>query len=243
MANGDEAPQAILELPLSFVFRERDGSERAGTEVAAVLDRDFLNVYPAAGDVLTFGFRDMEEVAGANHRISLTLGQQRELTLYHLGYKYDDFLRTLVKLRNEAAITDMLMHEKAHKPDYEEAYLYRDGEGRERRGPCLVRLYETAVAVIPEDSLVVRFRYSDLTRCEREGHTLALENEYGEKIVLSMLGYNFDPLRDNLLAGSRKLEEKVRQWLQEILPGAPGDVLAGTARLVSPDRRYRPVSG
>jgi hypothetical protein len=210
----------VMECSLEYLLTDIAGQETSSGEGLARLEEENLAILPRFGEVLFLSYRDILDISEGDYEIRITLSSKEDLCLSNLGYRYEDFLRVLSKLRNEVLLGDMLMQENLRRSGVEAQFVYWDESGKERgRGKCEPRLYETALVVIPERGDFVRIPYSDLSEISEEDHSLILTTGYGQKIVLSKMGNQFDPFVKGLSELNNELQLKVQSSLKELLPG------------------------
>jgi hypothetical protein len=129
------------------------------------------------------------------------------------------------------------MQEKLKGSGVKAEFVYWDESGEERgRGKCEPRLYETAIVVIAERGDFTRIPYSDLLEISEEDYNLVLTTEYGQKIVLSKMGDQFDPFARALSAWNNELQLKVQSSLKELLPEFDPLVIRKAARFMKEGR-------
>lgn len=141
-------PEVILECALKYARRGPGDLPPAEGEAEARLSEATLALLPRLGEPLHFTLREITRVTAKDYRLHLLLASGEELTLFHLGYRYDDFRRVLSRLRNELMIKDLLMHEKLLQAGLKARYVRITGAGIEERGNCELRLYETGLVII-----------------------------------------------------------------------------------------------
>jgi len=227
----------VMECSLEYVLTYMAGQETSSGEALARLEEENLAILPRFGEALFLSYRDILDISEGDCEIRITLNSKEALLLSNLGYRYEDFLRVLSKLRNEVLLEDMLVQENLRISGVEAEVVYWDESGEESgRGKCEPRLYETAIVVIPERGDLLRIPYSDLLEISEEDHKLILTTEYGPKIVLSKMGNQFDPFAKALSALNNELQLKVQSSLKELLPGFDPLVIRKAARFMREGR-------
>jgi hypothetical protein len=230
----------IMECSASYSLSDEAGQITAKGDVHIKLEKENISLLPKFGEPLFFSLRDILEISEGDYKIHLTLTSKEKLTLFNLGYRYEDFLRVLSKLRNEILLKDMLMHETLRKSGVEAEFVYFDDGGNEKqRGKCELRLYETAVVVIPEKGELTRISYSDILEIQDEDFTLAIVTDFGEKFVLSGMGRQFDPFVKTLSDSINELSLKVQSSLKELLPKSDPSIIRRAARFMKEGKAAR----
>lgn len=223
----------IMECSGSYSLSNEVGQITASGDAQARLEEESISILPKFGEPLFFSLRDILEIFEGDYKIHLTLTSKENLTIFNLGYKYEDFLRVLSRLRNEILLKDMLMHETLRKSGVEAEFVYFDDGGNEKqKGKCEPRLYETAVVVIPEKGELVRIPYSEILEIRDEDFTLVITTDFGEKFVFSEMGRQFDPFTKTLSDLINELSIKVQSSLKELLPKADPSAIRRAARFM-----------
>jgi hypothetical protein len=231
--NEENKQTIIMECRASYFLNEADGQVLGKGDAQARLEEESISILPKFGEPLYISFRDVVEVSEADYRINLTLTSKEKLTIFNLGYKHEDFLRVLSRLRNEILLKDMLMHETFRKSGVEAEFVYFDEDGNEKqRGKCEPRLYETAFVVIPEKGELVRIPYSDILEILDEDFTLTIATDFGEKFVLSKIGEQYESFTKTLSNLMNELALKVQSSLKELLPKADPSVIRRVSRFM-----------
>ncbi|MDO9027439.1 MAG: hypothetical protein Q7U68_01050, partial [Candidatus Roizmanbacteria bacterium] len=230
----------IMECSLGYSLSDDRGQKTASGDAQARLDEENLSILPKFGEALFLSLRDILEISEGDYKIHLTLTSKEKLTLFNLGYRYEDFLRVLSKLRNEILLKDMLMHETLRKSGVEAEFVYFDEVGNEKqRGKCEPRLYETALVVIPEKGELVRIPYSDILEIRDVDFTLAIATDFGEKFVFSKMGRQFDSITKTLSGLINELSLNVQSSLKELLPKSDPSIIRRAARLMKEGKAAR----
>jgi len=217
----------------SYSLSDETGQITAKGDAQVKLEEENISLLPKFGEPLFLSLRDILEIFEGDYKIHLTLTSKEKLTIFNLGYKYEDFLRVLSRLRNEILLKDMLMHETLRKSGVEAEFVYSDEGGNEKqRGKCEPRLYETALVVIPEKGELARIPYSNILEIRGEDFTLAITTDFGEKFVFSKMGKQFDPFTKTFSDLMNELSLKVQSSLKELLPKADPSVIRRAARFM-----------
>lgn len=229
----DDKEEIIFECSASYSLSDEAEHITASGDALARLEEESISILPKFGEPLFFSLRDILEISEGDYRIHLTLTSKEKLTIFNLGYKYEDFLRVLSKLRNEILLKDMLMYETLRKSGVEAEFVYFDSGGNEKqRGKCEPRLYETALVVIPEKGELVRIPYSDISEIQDLDFTLSITTDFEEKFVFSQMGRQFDPFAKTLSDLMNELSLKVQSSLKELLPKADPSVIRRASRFM-----------
>ena len=230
----------IMECPLNYYLGDENGREIASGDAQVRLGEENISILPKFGEVLFISYRDIFEVSDKDYKIYLALSSGEKLILSNLGYKYEDFLRYLSKLRNEMLLKDMLMQETLKKSGVEAEFIYYDeNEAELQKGKCEPRLYETAMVIIPERGEIFRIPYSSLSKINEEDYALSLEMESGRKLIISRMGAQFTSFTTTLSRLINELSVKVQSSLKELLPHANPLVLRQAARFMKEGRAAR----
>lgn len=238
--NEENKQITIMECSASYSLSDEAGQITASGDAQARLEEENVSLLPKFGEPLFLSLRDILEISESDYKIHLTLTSKEKLTIFNLGYKHEDFLRVLSRLRNEILLKDMLMHETLRKSGVEAEFVYFDEVGNEKqRGKCEPRLYETALVVIPEKEELIRVPYSDILEIRDVDFTLVIVTDFREKFVLSEMGRQFDPFVKTLSDLINELSLKVQSSLKELLPKSDPSVIRRAARLMKEGKAAR----
>ncbi|MDI6756392.1 MAG: hypothetical protein QME32_00045 [Endomicrobiia bacterium] len=232
--------EIIMECRASYSLSDEASQTAASNDAQVILKEENIVVMPKFGEPLFFSLRDILEISGGDYKIYLALTSKERLTIFNLGYKHEDFMRVLSRLRNEIILKDMLMQETLKKSAAEAEFVYFDDGGNEKqRGKCEPRLYETALVLIPEKGELVRIPYSDILEICGEDFILAMTTDFGEKFVFSKMGGQFDPFAKTLSDSINELSLKVQSSLKDLLPKSDPSVIRRAARLMKEGKAAR----
>jgi hypothetical protein len=161
-SNEAEEEKYLIDAPLNFSFGSID------QEGSCQLYREHMIIIPEIGEKLVVNYRSILGILGEDYIIQIQLTSYEKLVLYALGYKYEDFLRTLISNRNELIIKDMLMYESKIYLNIESEFSIKNkSEVELQHGECTLRLYETGLLIIPTNTDPVRIPYSVIDDIER----------------------------------------------------------------------------
>ncbi len=236
---GDNGRDVVMECPLKYSLYGVDGSLAAEGEAVAHLSEETLDLLPSFGEALLFTFREIIDLDASDYRLNLVLSSGERLTLFHLGHRYDDFCRELSRLRNEMMIRDLLMKENLVESGFKARYVHLDDAGREVRADGEIRLYETALVVVPEGADIMRLPYSYISSVREEDYMLTVTVEDGGEFVFSHLGPRLDHLRKSLSAVMNELALATQHRLNELVPAVGPSAIRRAAGLLKDGRAAR----
>lgn len=229
-----------IECSLSYSLSDQSGQVKASGQARARVDEESLAILPEAGETLFFSLRDILDISEGDYKIHLPLSSKEELTLFNVGYQYQDLLRNISQLRNEMLLKDMLMNEKLRKSGVQAEFVYFDETGKEKqRGKCEPRLYETGIVLMPERGELTRMPYSDISELRAEDYTFTITSESGEKVIISKMASQFDPFKKVISDSMNQLALKVQSWLKELMPEANPSVIREAARFMKEGKAAR----
>ncbi len=233
----NEEMKIALECGLRFVLKDPRGAPLRSGEAKARLGEDGLSILPADGEALFVSYRDILSASGADFAVRLSLAPNETMELDGLGYRFEDFLRILHRLRNEALILDLLMQEPLLKPDVPARFRRCDAAGTETgQGSCRVRIYRTSLVLIPDDGEFLRIFLGDISGTTTADHSLTIASDAGDKLVLSQMGNQLDAFARVLSGQVGDLLVKVQSALKAFSPGTDPSVVRRAARLLREGR-------
>ena len=227
----------VLECPLSFVLREKDGKPGIPREAKARLGADGLALLPRGRESIFLSYRDILGIDKTDYSVTLSLLSGETISLSELGYRFEDFIRLLHRFRNETLLADLLMKEPILRPDVGAEYRRLDASGKEiGGGRGKIRVYQTSLVLIPEKGEFERFYLSDIDAVEAADYVLTITAEREDKIVLSQMGSEIDSLERVLNGQIGELFIKAQSLLKGFSPGLSPDLVRRAARLVKEGR-------
>jgi len=230
--NEDNERIVILECSAYYNLYDENGEEIEGGEAKAQISRNDVSLLPKFGEVLLCSLRDLISISDADHKINILLSSKENMIISNLGYKHEDFLRILSKIRNDRILTDMLMDESIKKSGVKAEFKYNDENGNEKQGECLPCLYETAILIIPEMGELMRIPYCDISNISEEDFQLTFKTEYGEIFIISKMGKKHDSFVRMLSEVVNELSIKVQTYLKELLPQANPSIIRRVSRFM-----------
>lgn len=201
-----------------------------------MVGKDALTLRTANGSTRLFSYRDIYQMTAEGYRLHVTVADGTRMELSALGHRYEDTVRELHKARNELIMADLLMEEKMRKQGVKGELRppFKDVEG-----PCEIRLYDTALVLLPLRHALMRVRYSDIMGIEACDHVLRMDLERGERLSLAMLGRELDPLWKGISDAMAELEANVQAVIKDLCPSLVGEELTAAARLLKEGRAAR----
>ena len=186
---------------------------------------------------MLFAYTDIVGISDYDYKVDLFLTSKEKLNLWGLGYQYEDFLFQLYKLRNELMLKYLLMEESLLQAGFEAQYTQLDPNGQTNQtGNCEIRLYDTALVVLPQKSEPIRLPYCYITNVNKQDYKLTITNEFLEKTELTRLGQNFDPLAKALSDAINKMILRTQQNIKELIPEATPITINKLATLMKDGR-------
>jgi len=189
---------------ITYETKDPQGKTLGSNEGKARLDERTLTFQPTLGKSREIPYFEVMEIIEGDYKITLKLGLGEEVVMKQLGYEYENFLNNLYRLRGELLLRYMLMDEGCIATNIEANYQYVDPNGRRQEGACEVRVYESAVVVLPDKADPIRIPLCYLKSSLREGYAYSLSADVGEVLTLSQMGEKtdfFERSLSNALAG------------------------------------------
>ena len=211
----------FLEVAVNYKFYDDKSNLKREGEAKTVLDEKYLTLFVAFGEPMLFSYADIVGISDYEYKVDLLFTSKEKLNLWGLGYQYEDFLFQLFKLRNELLLKYLLMEESLLQSGFEAQFTSLDSNGRiNQTGNCEIRLYDTALVVLPQKDEPIRLPYCYISQVNKQDYKLALANEFGEKMEFSRLGEKFDPLAKALSDAFNKMMLRTQEIIKELIPEA-----------------------
>ncbi len=239
MTQNDEPP-VILEADGVCTCTASGGVPLEVTPGKARLYEESFAFLPPFGPPFLVPLRDIVQISAEDYRIQLSLTAGSQLTLSSLGYRYEDFFRVLVHLRNEVLLKELLMHETVRKSGVEASFERYDRDGSlQRLGDGELRLYESGVVLLPQAGEPTRIPYGYLSAVLEEDYSLVLLTDFGERYRIGSLGSQRDAVARILSEILNEIGLRTQESLRHLVPDADPLTLRGAARLMKEGRAAR----
>ncbi len=210
-----------MEVAANFKLYDNKSNVKNEGEAKAILDEQYLTLTVTFGEPMLFSYIDIVGITDYDYKIDLFLSSGEKLNLWSLGYQYEDFLFQLFKLRNELMLKYLLMEESLLQAGFEGQCVQLDPNGQTiQRGNCEVRLYDTALVVLPQKNELIRLPYCYMTNVNKQDYKLTITNESQEKTEFTQFGQNFDPFAKALSDAINKMLLRTQQSIKELISEA-----------------------
>ncbi len=207
-----------MEAPVKFSHAGLDGRVDLLGEGKVTVGGDSVSVQDGPS-VFSLSVRDIRWLRAADYRIEIG-NASGSLMLFNLGYRYEDVLREVHRARNETLISDSLVYESPKRQVVKGEVVIRSGGPEPSyQGKAEIRLYETALVIVPEMSSMVRYRYSDIGSVSSNDWTLDISEENGGKVSIRMLGHEHEPLLKAISEQVGEMKLRARNIVKTIHPG------------------------
>ncbi len=232
--------KSMLEFKAAFYLIDREGKTSSEGQVQLLLDEKSLGLQPFGQPARYIPLRDIHEMQVGDYTVNLVLSTEEKLVLRHLGRDYENFQRELAERRRDLTLSDLLMEESLLMEGMHASYRYLDAAGTEKHaGRCELRLYRTAMIMVPELNLPVRLPYSDIANVLHEAYRLDLRTERDEEFVFEQMGRDIDPLHRGLLEQIQALELAAQALVKQMMPSADLSAIPRLAALLKEGRAAR----
>ncbi len=209
-----------MKYTLHYLLTDSLSRELESGRAEAVIDEEQITIAPRPGQAIAISYRDIESISREDYHIEFSLRPDDKLVLSKLGSQFDSFYRNAVSSRNETILRDLLMYESLRKDGYRGLVEYRcDLTPPVEMANCELRLYETALVLLPDSGELIRIPYSFITLIKEDNYSLLIETESGERLAVSKLGRQHDPFFRDLNSAIEQLDLKAQTLLKELAPG------------------------
>lgn len=224
-----------MEAAADYSIETVDGDDLERGEVTVSLTEEAVELRGEA--TYRFTYRAIRSVDAGEYTVRLTVEPGRTIELTKLGRRYNDFLRELHHRRNAVLLADMLMDEGLRQPGVEAEFQYVDNRRNlTNGGESEVRLYDTAVVVIPRTSHPVRLPYGTIDHIEVGDYRLWIESVGGDVLTLTKLGREFEPFHGALTEVMAELKAETVAMLEDRLPAVDPFALNDLAEMMRDGR-------
>ena len=226
-----------MEFTVNYKLSDEKSTTECEGEAKAVLDEKYLTLVVAFGEPMLFSYSDIVGISAHEYSVDLFFTSKERLNLRGLGYQYEDFLFQLFRLRNELLLKYLLMEESLLQAGFEAQFIWLDLNGQNNQtGNCEVRLYDTAVVVLPQKGEPIRLPYCYISQVNKADYKLTVTCESGEKLEFSGLGGKFDTLAKALSDALGKMMLRTLENVKELIPEADPSIVRKLAALMKDGR-------
>lgn len=207
-----------MEAAGNFILTDEKSTVKNQGETKVTLDENYLTLTVDFGEPLMFSYSDMINIQDQDYKIEIEFTSKEKITLTHMGYQYEDFLFQLFKLRNQQLLKYLLMQESLLQDGFEAQYASTSPNQPTQNGKCEIRLYETALLVLPQKNQPLRLPYCYISQIAKGDYKLTITDENQQKIELTQLGGNFDPMAKGLSDAYNKMITRSQETIKELIP-------------------------
>lgn len=208
-----------VEAAVNYRLRDEESNVKSEGEAKAILDKQYVTLMVGFGEPMLFSYTDIIGISEQEYRISLFLTSHETLDLSGLGYQYEDFLSEVFRLRNEILLKYMLMKESLMEAGFNAQFSWFGSQGQvNQSGNCELRLYETALLILPQKNEPIRVPYCYVSQTSKIEYRLVLSTEFGERFEFSKLGDKFDAFCKSLSDAFNKMMLRSQTTIKEMIP-------------------------
>jgi hypothetical protein len=231
---------SIMAASCSYSLNNASGTEVAKGEAEIKLEDDRLMILPKFGEAITLSYIDVIKICAGDFRIAMTLLSKDELTVFDLGYKFDDIDSTLFRLRNEILIKYLLMNESIKRSQIwgDLTAISPSGTSKEIE-KCEIRIYETSFVFMPRVDEAIRVHFASLKEVEAKDYAISVKTERGDQFIIQRLGMEFDNISRDLSDAINALTIKTQSLIKELAPSAEPSSVMALSRLMKDGRAIR----
>jgi hypothetical protein len=204
-----------------------------------LLGGESLGLKPIDGQTRRFLLREIADISPDDYVVTISLGEAGKVVLSQLGKDYENFFRELLQRRSALLLLDLLMEEPLVSDNTKAAFEHNDDKGNTKIGHAILRLYQTALVVIPEVGTPVRLPFSDISRAVKENYSFHIRTEFGEGFVFSQMGRDLDPFAHTLVDLSQNLKLKAQALAKELMPSSDQMTVLKLGELLKEGRAAR----
>jgi hypothetical protein len=222
------------------LLRNEAEGELAKGEAELKLENEKLYVLPKFGEVIQLSLIDIAEIMPHDYSLEMTLSSREILSVFDLGYKYEDLVLNLFHLRNEIILKYLLMNESAKRSGIWGELTLVDASGKVKQFErCEIRLYETSMVLMPAMGEPIKVLHSNIAQAETKDYTISITTESGEKLNISKLGKEFESTARDLSAAMNQLNLQSQALIKDLVPLADPSIIRAVSRLLKDGKAAR----
>ena len=213
-----ESPENVVSFDVTYALENEAGETLSTSSAKARLSDSSLAIEPANGNDLSISYYDIKGISDQDYTIKLFLSSRDKVTISKIGYEYENFLITLYKMKNELYLRYLLMNEGLKADQIEASFSYTINGEEQFKGLCEVRLFDSALVILPQKNKPVRIPYCYVTSVKEEDYSITVEAEHGERLTFTQMGEKRDFLRRSLTEAMNELSTRTQRIIGEIQP-------------------------
>jgi len=225
---------ASMTCPCSFLFTDGSGARLLAGEAELALEQETLSIMPRFGEPVRTLLMDISQISLGDYRVKISISSGEELALYDLGFKFGDFITNLHSARNEVIVKSLLMNESLKKPAvWGELTFIESAGGTSRHERCEIRIYETALVLMPFDAEPIRLHFSNVGQIEAKDFSIEITTYSADKVIISKLGNEYENLARDLSDAINALNVQTQVLLKELSASSGPAIIRNLARLMN----------
>lgn len=210
MDNFLETVEKPVECALSYNYYSCKDSSGEEIQAKALLYKDRLEL--VSRKTLKIPLLHILRINTGDYRLILSLNDGNTLELFYLGFLYEMFSETLSANRNDELIKVLLMKEKLVETYKQAEYKYYTyNKSLSSAGECSIRLYETAVVIIPKQAEIIRIPLPFISDFELNDYVVTIKTEIGEVFVFTQMGFLFEAFEKGYRKAVKSLDRLISE--------------------------------
>ena len=203
---------------VTYTLSDEGGKTVSGGQAKATLDDTSLIIEQMSRENFAIAYTDIVGISDENYIIKLILSSNHMVTLNQIGYEYENFLTTLYRMKNELFIKYLLMNEGLRVAQIEANLTYASKGQDVFTDLCEVRLYDSALLILPRKHKPLRVPYCYIYDARVEDYSFIVETESEERLTFTQMGEKRDYLRRSLSEAINELTTRTQKIIGEIQP-------------------------
>jgi len=147
---------------------------------------------------------------------------QETYLLKNFDINFQSFLKDFFKLKNAFFSENLFMKQGALIKELEGHFEFINQFGKvSQRGKAKILIYEKNILFLPETSDVFSFYFTFIKKIEysEENYAIEIENDNGNKVIISRLGSGFEDVQEILDKAQSKMYERCVNSLNKLFYG------------------------
>ena len=228
--------ETVLKCEAFYIYNDKSNKITKDGSASILVRKESLVISPKTSELLEFSFREINNVSVQDYSIKIELNTSEEVEIKELGYKYEDFSRLFFHAYNDMIMKDLLMKEGMKLSGIEAELTF----GKEKiKDECEVRIYETALVVIPSKYALLRIPFAEIAEIKEGDHSVTVVTEYDGALLFEKLAGKYDSFLEKLSEVLNQLSMDVQDSLKKMAPSLSSSVIRQAARYMKDGRAVR----
>jgi hypothetical protein len=209
------------------------GKTTATGQAEVQLEIERIIVLPRLGETIYLSLVDILKMSALNYRLDILLSSSEVLSIFDLGYKFDDLVVRLTRARNALIMKYLLMNESIRMPAVSGRLESSTSNGEsESFENCELLMYDTSMIFNPPNAEPIRVHYTRILNSDAADYALSVQTKSGHHLRFSQMGKDFESTVAEFSRAMNELSLRSQSLVKDLVPLANPLAVREAARLL-----------